>query len=71
MYNVASPSTVADFSYDFEARYPNLALVHCLVMATVIDKFGWVITCAICPPLNFFDFKDDLYAILKSFKILK
>lgn len=56
---------------DFEARYPNLVLVHFLVMVTVIDKFGWAITCTICPPLNFFDFKDDLYAIVKSFKILR
>jgi len=56
---------------DFEARYPNLVLVHCLVMGTVIDKFGWAITCGTCPPLNFYDFKDDLYAIVKSFKILK
>jgi hypothetical protein len=56
---------------DFEARYPNLVLVHSLVMVTFIDKFGWAITCTICPPLNFFDFKDDFYAIVKSFKILK
>lgn len=56
---------------DLEARFPNLVLVHCLVMFTVIDKFGWAITCTVCPPLNFYDFKDDFYAIVKSFKILK
>jgi len=56
---------------DFEARYPNFVLLHCLVMVTVIDKFGWAITCGTCPPLNFYDFKDDLYAIVKSFKKLK
>jgi hypothetical protein len=56
---------------DFEARYPKFASVHCLFVIMVIDKFGWGITCTICPPLNFYDFKDDLYAIVKSFKILK
>jgi len=56
---------------DFEACYPNLVLVHSLVMVTVIDKFVWGITCGTGPPLNFYDFKDDLYAIVKSFKILK
>jgi hypothetical protein len=56
---------------DLEAHFPNLVLVHCLVMFTVIDKFGWAITCTVCPPLNFYDFKVDLYAIVKSFKILK
>ena len=56
---------------DLEVRYPNLPSLHCLVMIMVIDKFGWAITCTISPPLNFFDFKDDLYAIVKSFKILK
>ena len=56
---------------DLEARFPNLVLVHCLVMFTVIDKFGWAITCTVCPPLNFYDFKVDLYAIVKSFQILQ
>jgi len=56
---------------DSEVCYPNLGLLHCLVMVTVIDRFGWAITCTVCPPLNFYDFKDDLYAIVKSFKILK
>ncbi len=56
---------------DLEVRYPNLTSLHCLVMIMVVDKFGWGITCTISPPLNFFDFKDDLYAIVKSFKILK
>ena len=56
---------------DLEACYPNLASVHCLVMITSSDKFVWAITCTVCPPLNFYDFKDDLYAIVKNFKILK
>ena len=55
---------------DFEARFPNTELVHFLTMRMCIDKFGWVITCSVCPPLNFYDFKDDLYAIAKSFQIL-
>lgn len=56
---------------DFEVRLPNTELVHLLTMSMCIDKFGWAITCTVCPPLNFYDFKDDLYAIVKSFKILK
>jgi len=56
---------------DFEARLPNAELVHFLTMSMCIDKFLWTTTCAICPPLNFYDFKDDIYAIVKSFKILK
>ena len=36
-----------------------------------IDKYLWTTTCTIVTPLNFYDFKDDIYAILKSFKILK
>ena len=56
---------------NLEARYPNLTSLHCLVMIMSTDKFVWAITCTICPPLNFYDFKDDLYAIVKSFKILK
>jgi len=56
---------------DFEARLPNVALVHYLTMIMFIDKFLWMTTCSISPPLNFYDFKDDIYAIVKSFKILK
>jgi len=56
---------------DFEARLPNVALVHCLTMIMCIDNFLWITTCTISPPLNFYDFKDDIYAIVKSFKILK
>ena len=56
---------------DFEARLPNVALVHYLTMIMFIDKFLWITTCSISPPLNFYDFKDDIYAIVKSFKILK
>jgi len=56
---------------DLEARYPNLVSVHCLVMITSVDKFVWAITCTVCPPLNFYDFKDDLYTIVKSFQILQ
>jgi hypothetical protein len=56
---------------DFEAHVPNLALIHYLSMSMCIDKFLWTTTCAICPPLNFYDFKNDLYAIVKSFQVLK
>jgi len=56
---------------DLEAHYPNLVSVHCLVMITSGDKFVWAITCTVCPPLNFYDFKVDLYAIVKSFQILQ
>ena len=56
---------------DFKARLPNFALTHYLVMSMCIDKFLWTITCTIAPPLNFYDFKDDLYAIVKSFQILR
>jgi len=56
---------------DLEARYPNLVSAHCLVMVTSVDKFVWAITCTVCPPLNFYDFKVDLYAIVKSFQILQ
>ena len=56
---------------DFEARLPNVPLVHYLTMIMFIDKYLWTITCSISPPLNFYDFKDDIYAIVKSFKILK
>lgn len=55
---------------DYEYRFPNWPLIHSLTMFTVIDKFAWVIGCGILPPLNFNDFKDDIYAIVKSFKIL-
>jgi len=57
--------------FDSEALWPNLPLVHSLVMIMCIDQFVWMTTCGVGPPLNFYDFKNDLYAILKSFKILK
>jgi len=56
---------------DFEARPLNLPLIHYLNMSMCIDKFLWTTTCAIVSPLNFYDFKDDLYAIVKSFQVLK
>ena len=56
---------------DFEARMPNFPLVHFITMNIYIDKFLWTITCGVGLPLNFNDFKDDIYAIVKSFKILK
>ena len=56
---------------DFEARMPNFPLVHFITMNIYIDKFLWTITCGVGLPLNFYDFKNDLYAIVKSFKILK
>ena len=56
---------------DFEARMPNFPLVHFITMNIYIDKFLWTITCSVGLPLNFYDFKNDLYAMVKSFKILK
>ena len=56
---------------DSEALWPNLPLIHSFVMIMCIDQFVWMTTCGVGPPLNFYDFKDDIYAILKSFKILK
>jgi len=56
---------------DFEARLTNTPLIHYLVMNMFIDKYLWTTTCGILSPLNFYDFKNDLYTILKSFKTLK
>jgi len=56
---------------DFEACLPNMPLTHYLVMNMFIDKYLWTITCSISSPLNYYDFKDDIYAIVKSFKTLK
>ncbi len=56
---------------DFEACLPNMPLAHFLVMYMFIDKYLWTTTCSISLPLNYYDFKDDIYAIVKSFKILK
>lgn len=56
---------------DYEARLPNIPLAHYLVMYMFIDKYLWITTCSIGPPLNYYDFKDDIYAIVKSLKILK
>jgi hypothetical protein len=55
---------------DFETRPPNLPLIHYLSMSMCIDKFLWTTMCTIVPPLNFNDFKNDLYAIVKSFQVL-
>ncbi len=56
---------------DFEARNPNMPLVHCLIINMFIDKYLWTITCGVSPPLKFIDFKNDLYTIVKSFRVLK
>ncbi len=56
---------------DFEVLLPNFPLIHSLFMIMRIDQFVWMTTCGVGPPLNFYDFKDDIYAIVKSFKILK
>lgn len=53
-----------------EARYPNLGSLHLLHTFLSDERFFWIITCSVGPPLNFYDFKDDLYAIVKSFQIL-
>lgn len=54
-----------------EARYPNIGSLHALHAFLGGERFFWIITCVTCSPLNFNDFKDDIYAIVKSFKILK
>jgi len=56
---------------DYETRLSNWPFIHYLSMSMYIDKFLWTTTCCVIPPLNFYDFKNDFYAILKSFKILK
>jgi hypothetical protein len=55
---------------DFEVRLLNLPLTHYLVMNMYIGNFLWTTTCTI-DPLSYYDFKDDIYIILKSFKRLK
>lgn len=57
--------------FDYEVRLSNWPFIHYLSMSMCIDKFLWTTTCCIIPPLNFYDFKNDFYAILKSFKIVK
>ena len=56
---------------DYEGHYPNLGSIHVLLMIMLADRFVWMVSCGVVPPLNFYDFKDDLYAIVKSFQILK
>lgn len=56
---------------DYESHYPNIGAVHVLLMIISADRFVWMVACSVVPPINFYDFKDDLYAILKSFQILK
>jgi hypothetical protein len=56
---------------DYESHYPNIGAVHVLVMIILDDKFVWMVGCSVVPPINFYDFKDDLYAVVKSFQILQ
>jgi len=56
---------------DYESHYPNIGTVHVLVMIILTDRFAWMVSCSVVPPINYYDFKDDLYAIVKSFQILK
>ena len=54
-----------------EARYPYLGSMHLLHALLSGERFIWIRTCVVIQPLNFNDFKDDIYAMVKSFKILK
>jgi hypothetical protein len=56
---------------EFEARYPNLGLLHALQTILYDGEFMWVITSSVGFPLSFSTFKDDIYAISRSLKILK
>ena len=54
-----------------EARYLNFGSGHFLHAFLGGERFAWIITCTVFSPLNFYDFKDDIYTIVKSFQILK
>lgn len=56
---------------EFEARYPSLGLLHALQTILYDGEFMWVITSSVGAPLSFSTFKDDIYAISRSLKILK
>ena len=54
-----------------EVRYPYFNSMHSLHAFLSGERFFWIITCVVIQPLNFNEFKDDIYAMVKSFKILK
>ena len=54
-----------------EVRYPYFNSMHSLHVLLSGERFFWIITCVVIQPLNFNEFKDDIYAMVKSFKILK
>jgi len=56
---------------DYESHYPNIGSVHVLLMIMLTDRFVWMVSCSVVPPIIFYDFKEDFYAIVKSFQILK
>ena len=56
---------------DYESHYPNIGAVHVLLMIISTDRFVWMVACSVVPPINFYDFKDDFYAIVKNFQILQ
>ena len=54
-----------------EALYPNLSSFHVLQTVLYDGEFMWIITTGVVPPLSFNTFKDDIYAISRSLKILR
>lgn len=54
-----------------EARYPNIGSLHALQTILYDGEFVWSITCGVIPPLSFSTYKDDIYAIPRSLKILR
>jgi hypothetical protein len=55
---------------DYEARYPNIGASHNLLTVILTDRFVWILSFGVIPPLNFNDFKEDIYTTTRSFKIL-
>ncbi len=56
---------------EYEIRYPNLGALHILQTILYNGEFVWSITCGVIPPLRFSTYKDDIYAIPRSLKILR
>ena len=54
-----------------EALYPNLSSFHVLQTVLYDGEFMWIITTGVVPPIRFSTFKDDIYAISRSLRILR
>lgn len=55
---------------DWEVSIPDLGKSRCLQMFTLKDKLVWKVTCYAGSEV-FSDFEDDLYAMVRSLRILK